>query len=489
MRTHQGITEDHLRGLPGLSRSAASGLVERQPATVREALLIPGVGRRTTRRLLALGLLQDPEGMQSDAPPSKRTLQPRSDFGIRPRPVKCPWAFVPRFRRGGMGWRSQPAVQRVREAVAEIVREARRDPATAAEGAVLFLEKVAPALESVDSSSGAIGTAVNRAIATLVPLVAAAPAERKTREAWLERLWEAMTADEIPYLECLGESWGELCASAEVASLWADRLKPIVELSWNPDPSLRGYFKGTSACLSSLLAAGRHDELLELLEKSPRASWYDRQFGFRALVAMGRKTEALRYAETCRGRYDNPLAISRDCEAVLLSSNLAEEAYRRYGYEANLGTTHLATYRAVARKYPHKKPAEILADLVAETPGDEGKWFAAAKEAGLYQEAIALAERSPCDPRTLTRAARDYGTTNPAFAVKAGVCALHWIAQGYGFEITSADVWDAYRSTLRAAENAGGRDEALGLIRSIAQTESIASSFLAQVLGQELDPS
>ena len=34
--------------------------------------------------------------------------------------------------------------------------------AIAAEGAVLFLEKVAPALEHVDSSSGAIGSAVNR---------------------------------------------------------------------------------------------------------------------------------------------------------------------------------------------------------------------------------------------------------------------------------------------------------------------------------------
>src|SRR6266852_4299971 len=36
-------------------------------------------------------------------------------------------------------------------------------------------------------------------------------------------------------------------------------------------------------------------------------------------------------------------------------------------------------------------------------PGDEDKWFAAAKEAGLYDEALALASASACDPRTLTR--------------------------------------------------------------------------------------
>ena len=41
------------------------------------------------------------------------------------------------------------------------------------------------------------------------------------------------------------------------------------------------------------------------------------------------------------------------------------------------------------------------------TPGEEGKWFAAAKDAGLYDEAIALARRTPTDPRTLARAARD----------------------------------------------------------------------------------
>ena len=74
------------------------------------------------------------------------------------------WSFARRFRRHAFGWRSQPAVQRVKEATAEIQKVAKKDPALAAAGAVLFLEKVSPALEHVDSSSGAIGTAVNHAI-------------------------------------------------------------------------------------------------------------------------------------------------------------------------------------------------------------------------------------------------------------------------------------------------------------------------------------
>jgi hypothetical protein len=52
------------------------------------------------------------------------------------------WQFAGRFRRNAFGWRSQPAIQRVREAVSEIKGVARRDALLGAEGAVLFLEKV-----------------------------------------------------------------------------------------------------------------------------------------------------------------------------------------------------------------------------------------------------------------------------------------------------------------------------------------------------------
>jgi hypothetical protein len=120
------------------------------------------------------------------------------------------WQFTARFRRSAFGWRSQPAIARVRQAVIEIRQLARRDPILAAEGAVLFLEKVSPALEHVDSSSGAIGTAVNHAIAELVSVIARAPVDVSRRAKWLERLWDAYVDDAIPYIETLGDFWGEL---------------------------------------------------------------------------------------------------------------------------------------------------------------------------------------------------------------------------------------------------------------------------------------
>jgi hypothetical protein len=59
----------------------------------------------------------------------------------------------------------------VKEAVTEIKATARTDPSLGAEGAVLLLEKLSPpALAQVDSSSGAIGSAVNNGIETLVSL-------------------------------------------------------------------------------------------------------------------------------------------------------------------------------------------------------------------------------------------------------------------------------------------------------------------------------
>jgi hypothetical protein len=397
------------------------------------------------------------------------------------------WEFKARFRRHAFGWRSQPAIARIKDAVAEIRKVARKDHALAAEGAIAFLERLSPALEQVDSSSGSIGAAVNSAIAELAPIVASAPAGANTRDAWLERLWDAYQDDDIPYIEQLGDHWGELCASKEVASAWADRLIETTKMAWSPDPNLRGFFKGTTNCLSALIVAGRHDDVLALLELAPYKMWHYRQYGVQALAAQGRKAEAIRYAEQGRGLNDSPVAIARTCEELLLSSGLTDEAYRRYGLVANQGGTYLATFRAVTRRYPHKAPQEILADLVKTTPGDEGKWFAAAKDAGLYSDALVLAGRTPCDPRTLTRAARDFAEEQPAFAVGAGLLALHWLVQGYGYEITSADVWEAYRATLAAADRQESTAKVKDQIRAMVAAEGVAEHFVTRVLGRELE--
>ena len=93
------------------------------------------------------------------------------------------WRFKARFRRHAFGWKSLPAITRLQEALTEIKLVSRIDPILGAEGAIALLERISPALENVDSSSGAIGTAVNHTIAELVPVIVAAPADASTRAA------------------------------------------------------------------------------------------------------------------------------------------------------------------------------------------------------------------------------------------------------------------------------------------------------------------
>ena len=394
------------------------------------------------------------------------------------------WEFKARFRRHAFGWRSQPAITRIKQAVAEIKRVARKDPVLAAEGAITLLERVSPALEHVDSSSGSIGTAVNNSITELLPIIASAPADATLRDSWLERLFAAHQADEIPYIERLADHWGELCGSKPLASVWADRLIGTTRMALSPDKNLRGHYHGTSACLSALYRAERFDEVIELLRVD--TIWTYKQWTVRALAASGKQAEALRYAESCRGPRASSHQIDSLCEEIVLSSGMVDEAYARYAVRANHRGTYLATFRAISQKYPNKAAGEILADLVKTTPGDEGKWFAAAKDAGLYDEALALAGRSPCDPKTLTRAARDYAEKQPAFAVGAGVLALHWLVQGYGYDITSVDVWEAYRSTLAAAERQGRALEVKARVRKMVAAEGAGERFVTKVLGRDL---
>jgi hypothetical protein len=394
------------------------------------------------------------------------------------------WGFRTRFRRQAFGWKSQPAITRIKEAVSEIKKVDRKDPVLAAEGAVLFLEKVSPALEHVDSSSGAISAAVKNAIASLVEIIAAAPADEPTRQKWLRRLFDAHAADKIPYIERLADHWGELCASPQVASHWADELIGITRMALSPDKNLRGHFHGTSACLSSLYVADRYAELLDVLEHE--TFWHYKRWAVKALAAQGKKAEAIRLAESSRSPWASDLDIDQLCEEMLLSSGLLDEAYERYGTRANRAATYTAWFRGVAKKYPHKSAAEILDDLVAEAPGEEGKWFAAAKDAGLFDAAIGLANRTPCSPQTLTRAARDFEVKNPTFALEAGIAALRWLAEGYGYEVTGVDVLNAYTHTMNAAENAGCAAQTRQRIHDLVARESFGERFVTKVLGRQL---
>ena len=98
---------------------------------------------------------------------------------------KRKWTFPARFRAGVYSWKaSRLACQRLREAVSEIKKVAKKDLVLGAEGAVRLMEKLWPALAHVDSSSGALGSAVNRALDALIPIIVRAPAGARSVARW-----------------------------------------------------------------------------------------------------------------------------------------------------------------------------------------------------------------------------------------------------------------------------------------------------------------
>jgi len=388
----------------------------------------------------------------------------------QPMTAKHRWAFRSRLRARAFGWKgSHLACQRLKEACKEIKSVARTDPVIAGDGVVSLIERVWPAFQDIDTSSGALGGAVHWAQDELLPIVIEAPADRKTRDKWLDRLWRAIEDDGVDYLSPVGSRWGELCGSREVASYWADRFLGLLRTAWS-DPRPGNCVRGTSVCLSSLLAAGRHKELLEVLALQRFPLWHDRKFGVQALLAESRAEEALAYAEASRGLNQPDTAVDAACEKILLDLGRVDEAYAKYALTANDSSTGLVTFRRIVKKYPGHDPKKILLDL-ARSSGEPGRWFAAAKDAGFLDLALEFANTGRTDPRTLSRASRDFLKNDARFCLEAGRLAIRRILEGHGYELTGMDLIDAYNHFMAAAQALGIASQARADLLTVAMKQ------------------
>lgn len=395
------------------------------------------------------------------------------------------WAFRSRLRRAGFGWNgSKLAIERIHEALAEIRAALKRDPAEAAEGAVLFLEKLSPALCQVDSSTGALGNATYAAVQELVPIIGKASVDTATRKKWLDRLFEAIQNDDPPYIEHLGDHWGDLCATPELASAWADQLLPTLRrVLRERQRGTYACFSGTTLCYSALFSAGRHDELLELLALDPKPIWPYMVWGARVLAARGQVDDAIAYVQERGGSTTSLESIACFAEEALLKAGRRAEAFDQYALLANQANSNLSTFRALAKKYPELAPDKLLDHLIGSTPSEPGKWFATAKTLKQFDRATQLAWASPCDPKTLTRAARDHLVKQPAFAMQCAVAALHWMSMGHGYELTGFDAHEAHRLAIEAAGNAQQSAQAQVTIEQVLAPDRPMSAWLRRALG------
>lgn len=221
------------------------------------------------------------------------------------------WKLKQHFRANAFGWRgSALAATRLKQALSEIHKVGRKAPVLAAEGALSLAERLWPALQDIDTSSGALGNATNRAVEQLVATLIAAPVDILTRSKWLDRLYEAVHNDGVDYLSGIQDRWGELCVFTELAHQWADRLVPHVRECWSG--LQRCFTKNAIMALSSLLKAGRHDDIADLLNLQQTRWWHYDRFLAESLVLQGHLDAALSMAEAA-GRDPHSNAGIRAC--------------------------------------------------------------------------------------------------------------------------------------------------------------------------------
>lgn len=397
------------------------------------------------------------------------------------------WAFKPGMRASAFGWRgSAKAIERLKSTRAEVRAVNRADPVTAAVGVVALATRIWPAFEHIDTSSGALGTAVRRTLDELVPILIAAPADEKTRAKWLEQLREAIVDDGVDYLATISDRFGEIAAYPELMNLHADRDLDLIHQAWS-DWERYAHVSTATLTLSCLLEAARYDELLALLAVKKTRLWFDDKFGAEALLRQGREDDALAYAEALLegdrqtwGHHD----ICRFCEAILVRQGKADEAYRRFGLPIASGNTWLAMWRDLVKRYPDRDARALLEDLIA-LHGRKGKWFAAAKTAKYFDIALDCAADHEAAPATLIRAARDFAIKEPAFAAEVALRAVEHLLAGRGYEPSPFDIDEAIDHLLTASTQIDRRNWAIAALQRLMETTP-GEDLMKQRLGQKL---
>lgn len=397
------------------------------------------------------------------------------------------WAFKAGMRAGAFGWRgSAKAAARLKAAVTEIKAVRRKDPIAAAEGCVALTERIWPAFEHIDTSSGSLGTAIYRTLEQLLPLLIDAPADEPTRADWLERLRDAIMEDGVDYLSPLADRFGEIAAFPALMQQHADRDLGIVREAW-ADHTVYSHVQTATLTLSCLLEAGRYEDLFDLILLKKTRIWHYDKYGAYALVRQGLDDKALMVA-TVLLQSDNQVRGSREmqhfCEEILTRQGKTEEAYHRFGLPSAGGTTWLAMWRDLVKRYPDRDPREVLEDLIG-LHGRKGKWFAAAKTAGFLDIALECAADMEAAPATLMRAARDFEQTEPTFAAQVALYAIMQLLADRGYDASPLDIDEAVGYLIASSDRIEQRPWAIAQLSKLAG-DTQRDDLMAKRLGFKL---
>lgn len=392
------------------------------------------------------------------------------------------WNFTKYFRSGVYSWKgSALASSRIKEAIKEILAVAKNDPALAAEGAVVFIEKCWRALEHIDSSSGAIGNAVNKALFELAEVVARAEIPSKERLKLTTRIWDSWQDEGYGYYDMLSELWPKYCVEKEVMNYWADSFLPVVkDVFKSTTPG--AYFKGSEPCLACLFEAGRHDEIVGIFKTGGKSMLYYQKYLIKVEAARGDIDKALLMVDECRKDSYSSFEARQIGEELLINAGRIEEAYQRFGLNRAFEATGLTTLSAIRKRYPTISPERILNDLINADIGNERRYFAAARKIGMIDLAIELAEKYDVEPKTLITACKDYLEKDVHLSLKFGLLALQKYADGSGYEPEYSDIKKCYEFVCEASERAGKQDDVSKQIELMVQHDKSGRKLVTEVV-------
>ena len=136
-------------------------------------------------------------------------------------------------------------------------------------------------------------------------------------------------------------------------------------------------------------------------------------------------------------------------EDLLIGVGRWEEAFQRFGPRMR-SNTYLASFRKTSKKYPQLEPEKVLQACLSVSGGQDGKWFATARHLGLNELALELAQRGPCDPKTILNGARELEEKEPNIDFQMALAAVQGYLLEWAYEWSVYDILVAQCSYCRS---------------------------------------
>jgi hypothetical protein len=279
-----------------------------------------------------------------------------------------------------------------------------------------------------------------------------------------------MQEENYGYYDSLSEQWVALCSESEIMTCWADTFLPTVNTIFSSNKP-GGYFKGTETCLACLFETGRYDEIIEIVQKKANPLFNFKKYVIKVIVARGDLEKALSMLDEYLKDSNTLYQAAHLGEQLLIEAGRSEEAYKRYTLKLPFQTTGLATLSAIRKKYPAISPQRILSDLIDAEPGNERRYFAAARKIGMIELALEIAEKFNVEPKTLTTACKDYLEKDANLALRFGMMALQSYSSGYGYEPEYSDIQKCYDLVSMAAERVDKKKEISDCVDKMVQND------------------